>query len=111
MIYAVPTFNGGDGLVMLDGRRAVLVANQTEHVRANAAYLLESDDGWKTAAVRESFPLGSIYATNPVVAGSNLFVLHSRLDELLSHSTQDTSTRKAFIWDIGSTAALVSSRW
>ncbi len=105
-VNVAATFQGGDGVTLIDERRLLVVSNHTQDVRANAAYLLESTDGWTTADVTEVLPLGAVYPTNAVAADGRLFAVHSNLDELLSKSVTNVSVRQASILEIGSLEGL-----
>jgi hypothetical protein len=74
---------GGDGLLLLDTRNLVIVANKTPAFASNAAFALSSDDDWATARVSSEQPLGDVYPTTAAVRGDKLFVIHSKLNELI----------------------------
>lgn len=81
---AVPVrFVGGDGLVLVSADELVIVANQVPGQATNAAFSVASDDGWTTARVRGVQPLGDVYPTTAVLRDGNVFVLHSKLSELI----------------------------
>jgi sugar lactone lactonase YvrE len=80
----VPTsFVGGDGVTLLGGSDLLIIANQTPAATSNAASWLSTDDGWVSAKVRASQPLGAGYPTTAVVQGQKIFVVSSRLNELI----------------------------
>lgn len=76
-------FVGGEGLVLVSSGELVVVANQVTGHASNAAFLVASDDGWTTAHVRGVQPLGDVYPTTAVLGEGKLFVLHSKLNELI----------------------------
>ncbi len=77
------TFVGGDGLTLAGANDLVVVANATPAATTNAAFALASVDDWATAQIYDALPLGDDYPTTAVVRGGTLFVVSSRLDELL----------------------------
>lgn len=76
-------FVGGDGLTLLGRQNLVIVANQTPSQRPNSAFALVSNDGWASAKLVAQQPLGDAYATTAVRRGSELFVVSSRLNQLI----------------------------
>jgi len=76
-------FVGGDGVTLLGKSDLLLVANQTATVTSNAAFWLASDDDWATAKVRAVEPLGAVYPTTAAVRDGKLYVVHSKLNELI----------------------------
>lgn len=81
-------FVGGDGLVLASARSLVLIANQTPSVATNAAFSLTSDDGWTSAEVRATRALGDVYPTTAVLRDGTLYVLHSKLNELIQSAPE-----------------------
>jgi hypothetical protein len=77
------SFVGGDGVTLLSGSDLLIVANQTPTATTNSASWLSSDDGWLSAKVRAVQPLGAGYPTTAVVQGEKIFVVSSRLNELI----------------------------
>jgi hypothetical protein len=82
-VQAPTSFVGGDGVTLLSGSDLLIIANQTPAATANAAFWLSSDDGWVSAKVRAVEPLGAGYPTTAVVQGQKIFVVSSRLNELI----------------------------
>lgn len=76
-------FVAGDGLTLVGRQNLVIVANQTPSQRPNSAFLLVSDDGWASAKLVAQQPLGDAYATTAVRRGNELFVVSSRLNQLI----------------------------
>jgi len=74
---------GGDGVTRVGRRGVVIIANQTPDERSNAAIFLTSHDGWLTAAVGAVQPLGAVYPTTAAIRRGELYVLHSKLNELI----------------------------
>jgi len=77
------TLIGGDGLVLTGPERLLVIANKTPDAASNAAFELKSDDGWQSAALSSTLPLGDTYPTTAAVRGNELFVLSSQLDAWL----------------------------
>jgi sugar lactone lactonase YvrE len=79
---------GGDGLLLIGGRSAVIVANRTPDQTTNAAFTLSSNDDWASARVVAEQPLGDDYATTAVVRDGELFAVSSKLNQLIQASPQ-----------------------
>jgi len=77
-------FVGGDGLTLIGKRDLVVIANRTPSVAANIAYALSSNDDWATAKVVAKQPLGDAYATTSVLRSDTLYVVQSKLNELIA---------------------------
>jgi hypothetical protein len=76
-------FVGGDGLLLVGKEDLVLIANQVPPVASNAAFWLSSDDGWATAKLRATEPLGDVYPTTAVRKKETIYVMHSKLNQLI----------------------------
>jgi len=76
-------FVGGDGVTLIGRKDLVLIANRTPATASNAAYSLTSDDGWASAKLSAVQPLGDVYPTTAVLRDGTLYVLHSKLNELI----------------------------
>jgi DNA-binding beta-propeller fold protein YncE len=74
---------GGDGLLLLGSQSLLIIANQTPAQASDAAFALASEDGWASATIRATQPLGSVYPTTAALRGDRIFVLHSKLGELI----------------------------
>jgi sugar lactone lactonase YvrE len=74
---------GGDGLVLVGANDLVLIANQTPDTATNAALSLSSEDGWRSARLRAVQELGDVYPTTGVLRDGRIYVLHSKLNELI----------------------------
>lgn len=84
-------FVGGDGLTLVGKKALLLIANQTSTRASNAAFSLTSDDGWLSAQLRASAPLGDVYPTTAARRGDALYAVYSKLNELI----QAPATQKA----------------
>jgi len=82
---------GGDGVTLVGKKGLVIIANQTPERAANAAYYLSSSDDWTSATVGPAQPLGDVYPTTAALRRDQLYVLHSKLNELI----QSPPDRKA----------------
>jgi sugar lactone lactonase YvrE len=76
-------FVGGDGLTLVGKNNLVVIANRTPERASNAAYSLSSDDDWASAKVAAVQQLGDVYPTTAVVRDGTLYVVHSKLNELI----------------------------
>jgi DNA-binding beta-propeller fold protein YncE len=83
-VASAERFIGGDGVTLLGKKDLVVIANSTQSAASNAAFALSSDDGWTTAKVSAVQPLGDVYPTTAVLRDGKLYVLHSKLNELIA---------------------------
>ncbi|WP_437288390.1 hypothetical protein [Sorangium sp. So ce406] len=100
------TFVGGDGLILVGKKDLVLIANQAAGVASNAAFSLSSEDGWVTAELRAVQQLGDVYPTTGVLRDGKIYVISSKLNELLQSAPeqQDRLREQATIQQIGRAA-------
>lgn len=77
-------FVGGDGLTLVGKDALVVIANRTPERSSNAAYSLSSDDGWASAKVSAVQDLGDVYPTTAVLRRGMLYVVHSKLNQLIA---------------------------
>ncbi|HYQ18205.1 MAG TPA: hypothetical protein VEQ58_20665, partial [Polyangiaceae bacterium] len=92
------TLIGGDGLTLLDEKSLVVIANRTPSAANDSAYWLSSDDDWATAKLRQKQPLGDVYPTTAVLRDGALYVVHSKLNELIKAAPdQQPTLREAAI--------------
>ncbi|MEO7424219.1 MAG: hypothetical protein ABI036_03470 [Fibrobacteria bacterium] len=75
---------GGDGLTLAGGRDLVVIANRTPEKNSDAAFSLSTRDGWASAKVVAVQDLGDVYPTTGVVRKGVLYVVHSKLNQLIS---------------------------
>ena len=68
-----------------------MIANQVPGNASNAAFALASDDDWATARVRATQRLGDVYPTTAVVRDGALYVIHSKLNELIQSPAEKKS--------------------
>ena len=78
------TLVGGDGLTLIGTRSLVVIANRTPGLASNTAFALTSDDAWASAKVTAAQPLDDTYPTTAVVRDRVLYVVSSKLDQLLA---------------------------
>jgi sugar lactone lactonase YvrE len=76
-------FIGGDGLLLAGKTGLLLIANQIPHVRTNRAFSLSSSDAFESAEVRAAQDLGDGYPTTAAVRGGEIYVVSSKLNELI----------------------------
>ncbi|MEW8437152.1 MAG: hypothetical protein AB2689_03255 [Candidatus Thiodiazotropha taylori] len=96
-------FVGGDGLLLVDKGALLVVANRALGENTESAFVLESGDGWRSAAVIDRLPLGAVYPTTAVTRARRLYVMHSNLDELIAAPPERRHelSRRATIRQIG----------
>lgn len=102
-------FVGGDGLLLVGRDQLVVIANKTPVTANEAAFVLESTDGWESAEQVAMRPLGATYPTACAALGDKIYSLSSHLDEWLSANpaARDTLAKRgrgAEILEIGSIA-------
>lgn len=77
------SFVGGDGLTLATPESLLVVANQTPVFASNRLFLLKSVDHWTSAELVAEQPLGDAYATTSVRRANELYVVSSRLNQLI----------------------------
>lgn len=97
---------GGDGVLLAGDRNLIVIANQVPGHASNAAFALASDDGWATARVRARQDLGDVYPTTAVVRDGAIYVVHSKLNELIQSPAEQKGQLRveATIREIGKVA-------
>jgi hypothetical protein len=78
------TFVGGDGLTFVSKETLIIIANRTPEHSSNTAYALSSDDGWRTAKLSGVQELQDLYPTTAVLRNGQLYVVHSKLNQLIA---------------------------
>jgi hypothetical protein len=61
-----------------------LSSEELRELRELIAFSLSSDDGWSSAKVSAVQQLGDLYPTTAVLRGGALYVVHSKLNELIT---------------------------
>jgi hypothetical protein len=94
---------GGDGLTLVSSNELVIVANQVPGTATNAAFSISSGDGWRSATIDAVQELGDVYPTTGIVRGSKLYVIHSKLNELIQSAPEQKNQlqMEATIQEIG----------
>jgi hypothetical protein len=77
------SFVGGDGLTLAGPGNLLIVANQTPAFKSNRLFSLASDDHWRSAKLAAQQTLGEAYATTAVRRADELYVVSSRLNQLI----------------------------
>lgn len=77
-------FIGGDGLTLVGRKDLIIIANRTAERSSNSAFSLTSEDGWASAKVVAVEELGDVYPTTAVLRNGTVFVVHSKLNQLIS---------------------------
>lgn len=94
---------GGDGVLLASDRNLVIIANQVPGTASNAAFALTTQDGWNSAKLQAKAALGDVYPTTAVLRDRSLFVIHSKLNELIQAAPEHKAELKeqALIREIG----------
>jgi hypothetical protein len=61
-----------------------VISNRTPSHTSNSAFSLSSQDAWSSAKLRAVQPLGDVYPTTAVLRDGTLYVVHSKLNELIA---------------------------
>lgn len=77
------SFVGGDGLTLATPTNLLIVANQTPVFKSNSLFSLKSVDHWRSAQLVAQQALGDAYATTAVRRADELYVVSSRLNQLI----------------------------
>jgi hypothetical protein len=83
-VAAGERFVGGDGLTLIGKDELVVIANRTPDRTSNAAFSLSSEDSWSSAKVSAVHELGDVYPTTAVLRRGSLYMVHSKLNELIT---------------------------
>ena len=75
---------GADGIILINNQTLAVIANQIPGHQTNAAFLLSTSDSWKNAQVMNQHNFGNVYPTTGVLKDNKIFVMHSRLNTLVS---------------------------
>jgi len=76
-------FIGGDGLVLLNNKELIVIANRAAGKVTETVFSLSSTDGWETSEVTRELKFGEVYLTTGVVRKDKLYVMHSNLKALI----------------------------
>jgi len=87
-------FIGGDGIALVGKKDLIVVANSTPESSSNSAFSLTSEDGWTSAQVVAVQRLGDAYPTTGVIRDGMLYVVQSKLNQLLSSSQEQKAGLK-----------------
>jgi len=80
---------GGDGLTLSGPNSLLIIANQTPTKKSNSALSLLSADGWVSAKLVAEQPLGDVYPTTAVRRRDEIYVVSSRLNQLLQSTPEE----------------------
>ena len=76
-------FIGGDGLVLVNNNKLIVIANRAAGEITETVFSLDSSDGWETANVTKDLKFGKVYLTTGVMRKDKLYVMHSNLKALM----------------------------
>jgi len=76
-------FIGGDGLVLLNNKELIVIANRAAGEITEAVFSLNSTDDWETTKVTNELKFGKVYLTTGVLKKDKLYVMHSNLKSLM----------------------------
>jgi hypothetical protein len=76
---------------------------RTPTAATNAVLALSTSDGWRSAEVDGTAQLGDVYPTTATLAGDTLYVLYSKLNQLIQAPTEQKGLLRgeATIQEIG----------
>lgn len=102
IIKSTHKFIGGDGLVLLNNKKLIVIANRAAGEITETVFSLESTDDWKTLKVTKELKFGKVYLTTGVMRKDKLYVMHSNLKALLLAPTDEKNklNKKATIQQI-----------
>lgn len=78
------TAMGADGLELVNDNTLIVVCNNSDNIKLNAAYVLESNDNWESAVTTKVTPLEDAFPTTTTMVESQVYVLYAHLDKMLS---------------------------
>jgi len=94
---------GSDGVTLLNNQNILIVANRASGVNNDKAFVLKSNDNWKTANIMDEYEFANVYPTTSVVKNGKIYVLHSSLNLLVKAPPVEKRkmNKKAIIQQIG----------
>ena len=94
---------GADGLVLNGDRDLVIIANRVQGHDTDTAFLVSSDDQWKTMKAKDEYPFGNVYPTTGTLKDEEVYIVHSKLNNLTSapRDKQGKLSQNAKIVQIG----------
>ncbi len=102
MIKSTRKFIGGDGLVLLNNNKLIVIANRAAGEITETVFSLESTDDWRTSKVTKELKFEKVYLTTGVIRQDKLYVMHSNLKALILASTDEKNklNKKATIQQV-----------
>lgn len=82
-------FIGGDGLVLLNNKELIVIANRAAGETTETVFSLSSEDEWETTEVTKELKFGKVYLTTGVIRKDKLYVMHSNLKSLMLASKDE----------------------
>lgn len=76
-------FIGGDGLVLVNNKQLIVIANRAAGEVTETVFYLNSEDSWSTTQVTKELKFGEVYLTTGVMRKDKLYVMHSNLKALI----------------------------
>jgi len=97
-------FIGGDGLILVNNKELIVIANRASGQVTETVFALNSNDNWKTAKVTNEYKFGKVYLTTGVIRKDKIYVIHSDLKALMLASKEEKNQlrKKATIQQVGS---------
>ena len=95
-------FIGGDGLILLNKKELLVIANRAAGEITETVFFLESKNDWKTTNVTKELKFGKVYLTTGAIRKNKVYVMHSNLKTLLltPKDEKNTLNKKATIQQI-----------
>jgi len=97
-------FIGGDGLVLLNNKALIVIANRAAGEITETVFSLTSTDDWESTQVTNELKFGKVYLTTGVLRKDKLYVMHSNLKSLMlaPKDKKNNLNKKATIQQISS---------
>jgi len=97
-------FIGGDGLILVDKKNLIVVANRASGITTETVFSLATDDSWQSAKVTDKVKFGDVYLTTGVIRKNMIYVIHSNINALVQAPHEQKSKLKhlAKIQQVGS---------
>jgi sugar lactone lactonase YvrE len=83
------SLRGSDGLVLVGKDNLAVICNKTPNAVSNAVVSVRTSDHWNTATIVEQLSVGDVYPTTGTVKDDKLYIVHSRLNTLISAPRSD----------------------
>ena len=96
-------FIGGDGLILVNKKELLVIANRAAEQVTETVFSVNSQDDWETSNITSTYKFDKVYPTTGVIKRNKIYVMHSNLNVLMStpREEQNQLQKKATIQQVG----------